>query len=199
MSMADPSRPKSMKFRGGTTDERMVWIGMAGEPFTDTELYEVFLSDGSTPGGILVSAPLKYLPPDSVEFVKGTSLDTVTTVQVLDDGSYMTVSEASGSPGMDVQFAFTGVKKINGLILRYYYDGSGNHNMWIQIWNYSTSAWTNVISGTGAVATNFHYETIHIPVAANYMSDGNALIRFYHPESGIPSHRLYIDYIALQY
>ena len=199
MNMPEPSRPKSLKFRGGTTAERMEWIGMLGEPFTDTDLYEVFLSDGVTPGGILVSAPLKYITPDSVEFIVGTSADLIGTVQTLDDGPFMTVAEAAGSPGMDVQFGFTEVKKINGIVLRYYYEGSGNHNMWIQMWNYNTLAWTNIISGTGAAATNFHYETIHIPVAANYMNAGDALIRFYHPESGIPSHRLYIDYIALQY
>lgn len=188
-----------MWMMGMTTAERLATVGINREPCWDTDLKQQFIFDGVTPGGIPVSAPERYLAPTSVTFTKGSTTSPLSTVQSFDDGAAMTVSEQAGAPGFDFRFDFTGVITIRALFIRYYYSGSGNHNCWIQIWNYNTSSWTTLISDTGTDATDYQITHFPLPDDANYVSAGAAAIRFYQAESGISSHSVYIDYVALQY
>ena len=143
------------------------------------------------------SAVAVYLAASSVTLNNGTSSDGVADLQAINDGLEYHVDEATGEPGMDLEVDFTGVTVISRIVVRAYYEGGTTHGVQIQLWNFSDSGWETIHTLSTCVAYQQHFKTIID--GDNYISGGNATMRFWHEESGTASHDLYIDYAALGY
>ncbi len=126
---------------------------------------------------------------------RGTITGTVSDIQELNDGNVLEIAEASGTPGISCEISFTKVNKIRGFAIKAYYSGSSSHWLETQLYNYITSAWDTFITYSDGNGMNYRY--IEIPDGHKYVSDGDAIMRIYHPSNGTPSHDVYIDYAAL--
>ena len=139
---------------------------------------------------------MRLVTPASLSLTAGTSANTVTDLQTMLDGNVYNLAEAAGVPGMQLALTFTGVQEIYGLLLRAYYAGSSTHWCEVQLYNYTTLAWDvymTVESGNG-----FNVRYIRVPDDADYISGGEAQVRWEHPASGNASHDAYIDYVGLE-
>lgn len=160
-------------------------------PVQDTDLVNKAYVDASVTGtSVNVSA-------NGVTLNDGNSTDTVADLQVLLDGNNYHVNEEAGVPGLDLEVDFTGVTAINKIVIKAYYNGSATHGVRVQLYNYTTTSWDTI--HTLNSKEDFEQSFKSIPDDTDYISATNAIIRFYHTESGTASHDLYVDWCGLQY
>jgi hypothetical protein len=133
--------------------------------------------------------------PAQVTLTVGTSSDTVDDVRTLSDGNVYDLTEATGDPAQDVKFTFEKVGTLRALAVRAYYSGAATHYVEVGLYNYNTSSYDTFMTYSDGFGYNYRY--VEIPDADNYHSNGQAIVRFYHPESGVGTHHSYIDYVAL--
>ena len=193
------------KIIGGANDSITVDSGVVGVKISDTSYNRtgsgVFTDNGTntqirglTNITTAVIIPGYVVPTSLTVVTGGTPVGTIADLQVLHDGSEYNLPEVSGTPGMELQCDFTNIKSIRGLVLNARYTGSSSHEVVVRLKNYTGGDDTFI--RMASTATN-NYRTILIPDDTNYMSSGAAQVSFYHAISGVPSHDLYIDYIAL--
>ena len=129
----------------------------------------------------------------------------INSTTTIDDNDSYDVSEVTGSPGFDIQITFTGIasgKEPNKVQLHISYDGSAGHNVDLEMWNYTGSPQWDVISAdflpdTGGV---FAFYEIDIPgTVTDYVSGGEAKLRFNHSSAGNANHDVSIDFAALKH
>ena len=138
---------------------------------------------------------ISYMTPDTITLNTGTSSDTVSNLSTMCDSSIYTIGEVAGTPGFDLECTFTGVRTIEGVIVREQYSGSATHEVNIQLYNYNSSAYISF----DCIRYGYGYQlhNIKVPDDANYVSSNTAKLKVYHTSGGNSSHVQYIDYIAL--
>ena len=137
-----------------------------------------------------------FIEPDSITVVTGgTPVGTVTDVQTLNDGNVYQVPEVTGVPGFDIEFNFSNVQSVKGIVSHINYVGSATHDVILRLRDYSTPADNDflLIPNSGY----YGYRTVLIPESPQYSDNGDAQITLYHATSGNASHDIYIDYIAI--
>ena len=139
---------------------------------------------------------IRLVAPSSLSLGNGTSSDSLADITTMLDGNEYNLSEAAGAPGQRLTLTFTGVSEIYGLLLRAYYSGSGTHYCEVQLFNYTTSAWDTYLTVENSNGHNVRY--IRIPSDADYISNGQAQLRWEHPVTGNASHDAFIDFIGLE-
>jgi hypothetical protein len=144
-----------------------------------------------------VTSGMVPITPGSIDAITlvGTPTGTVADVQELNDGNTLDLAEVAGTPGMTIDFLFPDISSIKGFVFKGYYSGSSVHWIEIQLYNYVTTNWDVFMTFSSGFGMNYRY--IEIPDDGPYISDGDAIIRAYHPQNGNASHDLYIDYVAL--
>jgi hypothetical protein len=112
-------------------------------------------------------------------------------------GTDVAISEVSGATPLQVTFTFTGVTKLSGVVFYGYYSGGSGHQITVGLWNYNTSSWDQV----GVVGSETAKRWYAFPVysTSSYMSAGAAQVRLNHPQSGVVTHDLYLDYLEIFY
>lgn len=124
----------------------------------------------------------------------------------VNDNTYFDIVEAAATPGYNISLYFGEYEEVPTskpllLNIKGWYEGNPAHNVKLQIYNKSTSAWDNVT----ADATDFPSETgkqdynFVLPgVLANYVTlSGILKTRIVHTSAGTASHNLYLDYVSL--
>ena len=134
---------------------------------------------------------------DSVAVTNGTITsgavaDTQTINQV-----YLEVQETGK---FEIAFTFVG---LIGLPVRLEvlgrYEGNPAHNVFLEIYNYNTTAWDRVT----AEATDFPDSAVdadyffRLPQSADYLSGGECQVRIRHDSAVVNSHYMYVDYIEI--
>jgi len=163
-------------------------------------MYEGFRQVASVLDSGYVSSPIgsmSFKTAASLNVVAGgTPVGTVTDIQTLQDGNEYNLPEAAATPGYDLEINFTGVTRIDGVVVASRYTGSAAHTSDFRLYNYDNTT-DDVFFLTPTASAN-NYRTVIIPNGASYFDgSGNAQATFYHTSGGVPSHDLYIDYIAL--
>ena len=119
---------------------------------------------------------------------QGTLLD----LQVFEDG-FIRIDEDVN--GLEVIFYFEGV---NGLLdelkLNARYIGGANHHVEVQIYDYNASSY--VYLGQYGNNPNYAYNSYNIS-NENFTNNGEVRVRLYHPQDGISSHYLDVDYLII--
>ncbi|MDO8735714.1 MAG: WxL domain-containing protein [Thermoleophilia bacterium] len=141
--------------------------------------------------------------PTSVSVSNGTiTSGTYSSVQSV-NGTYLIVQE-TGS--FQITYTFTNnIPAIqNSIMFTGRYQGNSTHAVELQIYNYSTSSWTNVRSATkdfGNSSTDYNFAWAIPGTLSNYFTGTapnlTARIRVNHTSSGTSSHYFYTDMISL--
>ena len=126
-----------------------------------------------------------------------TPVGTLSDTQTALDGNEWNMPENNSNPAIDVDFGFTSVTRIRGVVFNARYTGSASHYMTVAIRDYTAGADRNLMNFSTTASDN--YRTVLIPDDTNFIDgSGNAQISFHHsPGVGNTSHDLYVDYIAL--
>ena len=145
------------------------------------------------------SHAVTWYTPASVTKVEGGAVTgTVAGVQTMLDGSLYEVVEAAGTPGFDLEFAFSGITKTpTEIVVRVLYEGISTHGVAVELWDYTgTPAYDRVHQFTAML----DYQVIYIPLPSwsNYLSGGAAKLRIVHFSAGNPAHDVHIDYVAIR-
>lgn len=116
-----------------------------------------------------------------------------------DDGNKLGLNEVTGTPGFDYQFVFESIPgaltsfrfRMNG-----YYEGNPAHTVLAQAWNYTLSSWVSL----GVLLDDSSDQTYLFPTipASDYVSGGQAKIRFLHATAGAAGHLLRVDQLIIE-
>jgi len=111
------------------------------------------------------------------------------------DGITLNITEASGSPGLDVRLNFTGIDDFNRGVMRYYTSGLSGDYPIVQMWNYDDSIWEDY----PPVADSESFATMTQPVfdSTDHIQDGVAQMRIYKSSNGNTNNHYYVDWIAI--
>jgi hypothetical protein len=186
---ADPTDP--------TEGKAVFWMGDGTGTGSDGDLLYMEQSGSSVETGNLKWSD--YTPSSITSNVSDGTSGSVSDVQTMFDGNVYQIEEATGVPGFDVEFVFSGLDKLPTFVVtRWMYDGSATHYVTWDIWNYDTTAWDTLRVFKDSDAY-FASMTMYIPRANddNYVSSGAAKIRVYHQTSGNAAHSIQVDYVGL--
>jgi len=140
----------------------------------------------------------KRIPPATLTVNNGTPTGGLADIQHWQDGNQLAVQEAAGSPPcLRLTMTFEKVNSILGVFILGNYQGSSTHNMNVEIYNYTTTAWDVLDTFANRISKNSHVGQVFDD--SDYISSGAAQVRLDHVQSGNSSHDLYIDYVALLY
>jgi len=148
----------------------------------------------TTTGGVQC---VDRVDPSTTYYVNATSVTggTITSTQINDtywyDGITYNVSEGGGVAPLTLYLNYTNVTTFSQWILREYYLGSASHNLQFEIYDYTSATWQSYFSVVGQ--TGQTWITLPIFDASEHISGGIVQTRIRHIETGITSHRLYID------
>ncbi len=108
-----------------------------------------------------------------------------------DDITY-NISEGSGANPLTFYMNYTNMTAFSQWIVREYYLGSSSHNIQFEMYDYATASWQSYFAINGQSGQTI----ITIPVydSASHIQNGIVQTRLRHIETGISSHRLYIDF-----
>lgn len=130
----------------------------------------------------------------------GTTASTVSDLQTANDGTLYTITEATGSPGIELVVDFTNVNAFNWVKILATYSGSSTHGISIELYNSGTVSWDRfdaMQNGYAGAGTVFENHDFFIPDVTNYINSGVVSIRILHFITGNISHRLYIEECSL--
>jgi len=144
-------------------------------------------------------ARYKRIVPDTLVVNNGTPTGDISDIQHWVDGNQLAVQEgAGGPPCLRLTMTFEQVTSILGVFVLGYYQGSATHNINIEIYNYTTTAWDALDTFANKISKSSHVGQVFDD--SDYINGSNqAQVRLDHVQSGNASHDLYIDYIALLY
>jgi hypothetical protein len=163
-----------------------------------------FMGDGSWVHAVTEDDVIALITPDvyacaslTVIAAKGSIAAGAHTDLHAVGGTTVQVNETATTPGFNVEAAFTGVDGITNLYLHGYY--SASHTVTVELYNYDTTSWDVAIT-IPTSGTKMELLSASIAVGTPYFDGGgNAVVRFYHAAAGTPTHRLYLDYLALSH
>jgi parallel beta-helix repeat protein len=142
--------------------------------------------------------------PSTVTLTVGSTTDPYTYLTDAHDGNFYTVGEAPANPAINLEVGFSSVTAINWVQITGVYEGSTSHSLAIQLYNYTQTRWDTfdaMQDGIGDYSTSSGYivenHSFFVPDDSDYISGGNAIVRFYHTMAGNATHNLYIDVVAL--
>jgi hypothetical protein len=125
--------------------------------------------------------------------------DCLTAIGTALDGQYLEVKELTGAASatnpLSVQFIFTGITNFGTIATRSYYVGSVSHNMRIQLYNWGTSSWDTFASFSGEA--DYVQRSLAVFNIGTGGNSGKVILQFIHTSSGISSHLIRFDYVAL--
>lgn len=194
-------------FYYGTMAERLAFTPALPHVYfyaTDTSI--MWFWDGIKWVGI--SSNQVMIPAASVTLTAGTSSNTVADLRHAHDGLFYTLTESNGTPGQNIIIDFINVLVFDWVRVIGTYNGSASHAVAIQLYKWSTSTWDtfdamqsgiqNIVTPSGYVLED-HSVRVFIPTdyVGTGANAGRVRVRLYHPMNGNPSHRLYLDSVAL--
>jgi len=141
---------------------------------------------------------------NSVTLTTGTSTSAVADLQTDNDGNVYHVTEAIGTPAIDLIIDFVSVTGFNWVKVLATYDGGATHAMEVELYNWVTASWDTFdsmqsgFSNSGAIFGNHSF---FVPNQTDYIGTGGSLgqvrVRLDHPMTGNASHDLYVDEVAV--
>ena len=112
------------------------------------------------------------------------------------NGVYVLTDGSGSAPAWYIDFDFISVVKFNRVVMNINYTQSSGHTIYVQLYNYITTAWDSIGTYTGL--GSYYAFALEVIDETNYLSSGRVQLRLYHSNAGNVSHQTSIDYIALE-
>ncbi len=134
------------------------------------------------------------LASEIILMVAGSFTGGIADIQILNDGNLLEIQESGGTPGFDLHLRFDNVIRFSGLVFKALYK-PGTHHIEVHLFNYNTGVsdeWMTIQETEG-----MNYRFIDIPDSEKYIKNSTVILGFDHVPGGTPSHKFFIDYVAL--
>jgi len=137
----------------------------------------------------------------SVSLTNGVYISgTVSSIQTYGDyaaGNYYNFTDGTGTgPAWILTVGFSNIVKFNRAVLNINYSLNSGHTIYVDLYNYTSSAWDSIGSYTGL---NGYYQfALEVLSSTPYISGGVTQLRLYHSNQGNAAHETRVDYIALE-
>lgn len=155
-----------------------------------------YVVQNTTTGGVQCISILSTTHyPNATETTGGTNTTSNLTLLWYYDGATYNITEGNGASPLTTYINYTNVTTFSQWVIREYYLGSASHHIQFQIWDYGSSTWENYYDIVGQ--SNFSVLTLPVYDPADHISGGVVQTRLNHPENGVATHRLYIDFAWL--
>jgi hypothetical protein len=142
------------------------------------------------PKGVTVTPT--YTAPSTLTVTTGTLAAGTVADLAAAGGTTVDIAEASGTPGFDIEVVFSSLVGVPiGFGFVGWYQGNTAHEVTIDAWNYTTSAWDNF--GLAETRTALKAYGFTYPKGADYVSAGAAKFRLYHVSAGTGTHDMWLD------
>lgn len=169
--------------RNSTATRKFLQQVSSGIPAWDT------IAFGDLPG------PISYNPA-SLTVTYGTLTAGGYADLAATGGTDVAITEATSSNAIQATVGYTGVTSINEVILYGNYNGGANHEVAVEVQNFTTVAWDEVGRLTTSTAKRWYsYPLIN---GTDYISGGSVNVRFRHLEAGVGTHHLYLDFVQVR-
>jgi hypothetical protein len=163
---------------------------------------------------LTITYPATYITNDPTEFaglpaIAGTStaygsynFGTVLDIRTFNDyntgtnSGFYSINDAATTPGYIVYVGFTNIVEFNRIVLNINYTQNSGHTINIDIYNYNSGAWDTFSIFSGL--PGWYQLALGLIDSQPYISSGVVTLRLYHISGGNPSHRTWIDYVALE-
>ena len=133
---------------------------------------------------------------DSINLVYGSisrgSQDSLCAI----DGQLLGIAEQAVNP-WTVDFVFKNVERLQYFSFYGKYDGSTSHNIHVLAYNVNTLTWDFVGEFSQSDIYRWYNWPLFLP--NNYINSGEVKIRIEHQDTGITSHRMYFDYVEVNF
>jgi hypothetical protein len=140
----------------------------------------------------------EFANPDSVAISAGSTSSGIDDLEIWGDGKIYIFVEG-GSPGQVFEFTFNNIENFSHLLVRAFYDGTTNHEMKIQLYNYQLSDYDTVRRlSKSSLSDDFEVAYLAIPDSSIYIKDETVLIKFVHSVNGTNGHETHIDFLGLE-
>ncbi len=115
-----------------------------------------------------------------------------------DDGNKLGLNEVAAAPGFDYEFKFESIPALTQFrfVMDGYYEGLPTDTVLAQAWNYTLSTWVSL----GMVLDDTSDQTYLFPTIpfSDYVSGGQAKVKFIHANTGIVGHYLRVDQLVIE-
>ena len=172
-----------------------IYGGNTGQLLTTDNLGNLSFIDLPTPNTVTYTA--NSLIQTNGVYVSGNLWST----QVFGDygvanGTYVLTDGTGSAPAWYINFDFIDVVKFNRVVMNINYTQASGHTIYVQLYNYLTSAWDNIGTYTGL--GSYYAFALEVIDETNYVNAGQVQLKLYHSNAGNVSHQTSIDYIALE-
>jgi len=148
--------------------------------------------------------------PNTVTYLANTLIQTngvyvsgnLWSTQVFGDytatnGVYVLTDGTGSAPAWYIDFDFINVVKFNRVVMNINYTQASGHTIYVQLYNFVTSAWDNIGTYTG-LGSYYAFALEVIDETAYVSGLSKVQLRLYHSNAGNAAHQTSIDYIALE-
>jgi hypothetical protein len=112
------------------------------------------------------------------------------------DGKVVDVTEGSGTaPKLTVDFRITDVDRITYISFNGRYQGGASHEVSVQLYDWGLASWSTF--GTLDHTTSNAWYSYAVVDGNDFISAEVCSLRFYHVQSGVNTHHLYLDYVSV--
>lgn len=113
-----------------------------------------------------------------------------------DHDSYNWTEDAGGGGNAAIDLFFENVTSVDQIVLREYYLGSSSHTIQVQLYDFNDASWESYFTFVGQ--GGFTILTIPVYDSGDHVnSSGYSILRFNHVQSGVATHRFYLDFAWL--
>lgn len=138
------------------------------------------------------------LAGDALAYVTGSTFSGTLADTATDDGAYLVMAEAAGSPGLDASIEFTTAELLPSIFLHGRYPWTHANSIQIQPYDYVAAGWdTTVITMTKGTTVDEELFYTGLQPRNFDATNSKMKLRIYHQDSGNINHRIYIDKLVL--
>ena len=112
------------------------------------------------------------------------------------NSGFYSINDAATTPGYIVYVGFTDIVEFNRIVLNINYTQNSGHSINVDIYNYASTAWDTFSIFSGL--PGWYQLALGLVDSQPYISSGVVTLRLNHISGGSPSHRTWIDYVALE-
>lgn len=139
--------------------------------------------------------------PSTTYYINSTNVTGGTITSIYQNDSYWydnimyNVSEGTGANPLTFYMNYTGVTTFSQWVLREQYNGSSSHSIVFELYDYVSASWQSYFSIVGQSGQTI--VTIPVYDPTDHIQGGIVQTRLRHVDTGISSHRLYMDFAWL--
>jgi len=173
-----------------------------GDPSITPRLFQsrLITTEGQPVSKVNGACEFHIFNASSINVIVGTLNDGNLASTYFIDNDWYNVSEDNAIPGLDVRFNFSDVEgnvSCGCIEVFQTYTGHSNHDVEIQVWNFTSNSWVLL----GSFLYNVTADWVCVGLghdADHYFSGGELWARFYHAGQGHVAHEIQVDRIDLR-